>query len=61
VELNVNLSFHVYQPFDSFAGDYAVAIITLTLGTTVFFAIAERALEGLFPQPRSPQCAKGPR
>jgi hypothetical protein len=48
-ELNVNLSFHVYQSRDVFPGFYAAAIVGLTLLTTLFFFVAEEALCRIFP------------
>jgi hypothetical protein len=51
-KLNVNLSFHVYQSVNAFPGHYAASIIGLTLGTTLFFFIAERGLRRVFPTPR---------
>jgi hypothetical protein len=48
-ELNVNLSFHVYQSYEPFAGYYVAAIVGLSLGTTVFFAVAEQRLRRVFP------------
>jgi|SRR5580704_7751347 hypothetical protein len=49
--LNVNLSFHVYQLVDPFPGYYAASIIGLTLGTTLFFFVAEQGLRRVFPTP----------
>ena len=48
-ELNVNLSFHVYQTKDPFPGFYAAAIVGLTIFTTLFFFLAEQTLCRLFP------------
>jgi len=50
-ELNVNLSFHVYQSADALPGYYAASLIGLTLCTTLCFFIAEQGLCRLFPAP----------